>query len=144
MSKHRQWLCTTVPSETVNWVDANVEALEQTLVCQVKNASQDGDKFGTLQLRFSSPLTETAIRKRMAIGIDTLQPIDGRLSSSDEQPTKKRKRQKVDASTQTDQPAHADIIEKIKAMKARLIRLEAENQELRDRNDINYIASFLD
>jgi len=148
MSKYRQWILITELSETMDWTSPNIEALEQTLVCTVINKSNIGDNYGTIHLKFSSPLTESAIRKRMPHGIASLQPIDGRTTTTEhsdgDQPVKKRKRSVQDASTQTDIPKHNDIIEKIKAMKARIAKLEGENQELRDKNDINYIASFLD
>lgn len=141
MSKYRQWLCTTIESEETDWANPNIEALEQVLVCTVTNISNAGDKYGTLQLKFASPLTESAIRKRMQHGISTLQPLDGRTS---DKPKKRKRSTMVDASTQTELATHVSIIEKIKAMKARVEQLEAENAKLKDNNDINYIASFLD
>lgn len=143
MSRHRQWLATTLPCDTVDWSNPNIEALEQQLVCTVTNISVMGEAFGTLRLRFASGICESAIRKRMENGIDTLVPLH-KAKTCPATPKKRKRVKTKDAQTQVENPAHADVIEKIKAMKARVAFLEQENLALRDRNDINYIASYLD
>lgn len=71
----------------------------------------------------------------MPAGIDQLLMYDGR----------KRKRDGMqDNSTQTVVPVVVTgVIEKIKALKARVAELEEALQKAQDATDVNYIASFL-
>lgn len=144
MVRVRTWLLKTTTDATTDWINANIEALEQVLVCTVINQSNKDEQHGTLILRFNSPISDAAIRKRMTIGIDQLTPMDGRNKrSADEAFTASPSTCTI--GTQTELPAHYnEVVNKIKAMKMRISQLEQANQELKDNNDIHFIASFLD
>lgn len=137
MAKARRWTLKTIDLNGSDPFNFDKESVEKVLQCSIENASQADQSYATLILTFSSQVTESVIRKRMPQGIDLLLMYDGR----------KRKREDVsmvDCGTQTDVPvAVTGVIEKIKALKARVAQLEEELQKAQDATDVNYIASFL-
>lgn len=135
MSKSRRWTLISVDLEGSDPLNFDAVPVQEVLGCSIENLSNEGETYATLLLTFQSQITESSIRKKMPAGIDQLLMYDGR----------KRKRQDTqDCSTQTDVPvAVTGVIEKIKALKARVIELEEALQKAQDATDVNYIASFL-
>jgi hypothetical protein len=145
----RQWIATTSPCASTDWKDCNTEALGNELRCKVVNLSKEGEDFGTLRLHFINQISAGQIRKRMPNGINTLKPLHAHVGELDVNKFKKQKVREVEedicqrnAETQTDNPAHVNIIEMIKAQNAKIALLEEENRKLRDSKDLSYIASY--